>query len=327
MSSAKIIFVEITGPILTALGSEDFAEILTAGVISSLSVLRKQNFRLVLIASTDESRLFGTTQTLRLLERQGITFEAQIPRELKFWVKFMSTLTEDRKQIVVIGMTPESEEMSRDFGFTFVKFSDWESVNEQLKRGIRRARVHRQTNETEIEISVDLDGNKSVNIQTGLGYFDHMLEQLAKHGDFGLNVNARGDLHIDEHHTVEDTALAIGTCLREALGDKRGIGRYGFTLPMDEAESRVSLDLSGRALLNFKGDFKREAVGGLPTELVPHFFRSFSDSLGATLHIEVNGDNAHHMIESIFKGVGRALRPALALGGEANSVPSTKGTL
>ena len=152
-----------------------------------------------------------------------------------------------------------------------------------------------------------------------------MLEQISKHGGFSLQLKCSGDLEVDEHHTVEDTAICLGTAMRDALGDKRGIGRYGFLLPMDESESRVSLDLSGRPYFVFKGEFPREQVGTLPTELVRHFFQTLSDSLGAALHIEVSGDNTHHMIEACFKSVGRTLRQAIRLDG--SELPSTKGTL
>jgi imidazoleglycerol-phosphate dehydratase/histidinol-phosphatase len=152
-----------------------------------------------------------------------------------------------------------------------------------------------------------------------------MLEQIAKHGGFSLQVDCDGDLAIDEHHTVEDTAICIGAAIREALGDKRGVNRYGFLLPMDESEARVALDLSGRAYSSFDGDFRREKVGELPTELVPHFFRSLADSMAATLHIAVKGENAHHMVEACFKSVGRALRQAIRL--EGSELPSTKGVL
>jgi imidazoleglycerol-phosphate dehydratase/histidinol-phosphatase len=152
-----------------------------------------------------------------------------------------------------------------------------------------------------------------------------MLEQLARHGGFALELACRGDLHIDEHHTVEDCALSLGEALRSALGDKRGIARYGFLLPMDESRAQVAIDLSGRPCLIFEGRFNREAVGGLPTELVPHFFNSLSQTLGCALHLQVQGDNAHHMIEACFKGVGRALRQAFKR--EGDELPTTKGVL
>jgi imidazoleglycerol-phosphate dehydratase/histidinol-phosphatase len=152
-----------------------------------------------------------------------------------------------------------------------------------------------------------------------------MLEQVAKHAGFALHLTCKGDLQIDEHHTVEDCALSLGRALREALGDKRGIARYGFLLPMDEAEAQIALDLSGRSFFVWHGVFNRERVGELPTELVPHFFRSLAESLGAALHISVRGENTHHMVESCFKGVGRSLRQAIRL--ESQEIPSSKGTL
>ncbi len=152
-----------------------------------------------------------------------------------------------------------------------------------------------------------------------------MLEQVARHGGFSLELACTGDLEVDEHHTVEDCALALGQALREALGDKRGIARYGFLLPMDESLAQVAIDLSGRAYAVFEGQFGRESVGGLPTELVPHFFRSLADSLGAAIHMQVRGENSHHMVEACFKGVGRALRQALRV--EGTELPSSKGVL
>ncbi len=185
--------------------------------------------------------------------------------------------------------------------------------------------MHRRTRETDIRVEVDLDSEAEPKISTGLGFFDHMLEQLGKHGGFGLVVECRGDLQIDEHHTVEDVALTLGQALREALGDKRGIQRYGFLLPMDEADAEVSIDLGGRPYLVFEADFPRERVGELPTELVPHFFRSLAETLRAAVHVRVRGDNAHHMVEACFKGVARTLRQAIVRHGE--QLPTTKGQL
>jgi imidazoleglycerol-phosphate dehydratase/histidinol-phosphatase len=189
----------------------------------------------------------------------------------------------------------------------------------------RRAVVERRTKETEIRIDVDLDAEGPIKVSTGIGFFDHMLEQLAKHGGFALTLECKGDLHIDEHHTVEDTALALGEALRRALGDKLGIARYGFLLPMDEARVQVAIDLSGRPYAVFEGKFGRTEVGGLATELVPHFFRSLAETLGAALHITVSGENTHHMVEACFKGTGRALRQAIRR--EGSELPSTKGLL
>ncbi|HEY0767850.1 MAG TPA: imidazoleglycerol-phosphate dehydratase HisB [Steroidobacteraceae bacterium] len=189
----------------------------------------------------------------------------------------------------------------------------------------RRAEVTRETQETRVQVRIDLDATTPLRAETGIGFFDHMLEQLAKHGGFSLDLAAQGDLKIDEHHTVEDCALTLGEALKSALGTKHGIARYGFLLPMDESLAQVALDLSGRPFAVFSGTFPRDSVGGFPTELVPHFFRSLSQSLGAAIHVKVTGENTHHMIEACFKGVGRSLRQAIRR--EGTELPSTKGVL
>jgi len=202
---------------------------------------------------------------------------------------------------------------------------DWNGIAHELADAPRRATVQRNTKETRIRVEVDLDRTAEPQTHTGLPFFDHMLEQIGKHGGFALRVQAEGDLHIDEHHTIEDTGLALGQALREALGDKRGIGRYGFTLPMDETLASAALDFSGRPYFVFEGEFKRERVGDMPTELVPHFFRSLCDASGLNLHLSVRGDNDHHKVEACFKALARALRQALPRQGTA--LPSTKGAL
>jgi imidazoleglycerol-phosphate dehydratase/histidinol-phosphatase len=202
---------------------------------------------------------------------------------------------------------------------------DWNGIAHELADAPRRATVQRNTRETRIRVEVDLDRSAEPQTHTGLPFFDHMLEQIGKHGGFALSVQAEGDLHIDEHHTIEDTGLALGQALREALGDKRGIGRYGFTLPMDETLASAALDFSGRPYFVFEGEFKRERVGDMPTELVPHFFRSLCDASGLNLHLSVRGDNDHHKVEACFKALARALRQALPRQGTA--LPSTKGAL
>ena len=203
--------------------------------------------------------------------------------------------------------------------------TDWAGIAHALLDAPRTARVLRRTSETDIAVEVDLDAADAPEVATGLGFFDHMLEQLGTHGGFALRLDCRGDLHIDEHHTVEDCALALGQALREALGGKRGIARYGFVLPMDEAQASATLDLSGRPYFRFDGGFAREQVGDLPTELVPHFFHSLCQAGGITLHLAVRGDNAHHQVEACFKAVARALRMALRRDGDA--LPSSKGVL
>lgn len=201
----------------------------------------------------------------------------------------------------------------------------WADICHLLINKPRQAESSRNTNETEIEVKIDLDAGGGSTVCTGIGFFDHMLDQLASHGGFQLELHCRGDLEIDEHHTVEDCALALGQTLDQALSDRRGIGRYGFSLPMDESLAEVAIDLSGRPAIVFEAEFPRDCVGEFSTEMVKHFFASLSQSLGASIHIKVSGENTHHMIEAIFKGAGRALRPALAKQGF--EMPSTKGIL
>jgi imidazoleglycerol-phosphate dehydratase/histidinol-phosphatase len=231
---------------------------------------------------------------------------------------------------VMIGDRETDLEFARNLGIRGLlvrrhgnKWETWPSILRELTE--RRATVRRTTKETDIHVTVNLDTTAPITIATGIGFFDHMLEQIAKHGGFSLELKCHGDLDIDEHHTVEDCALALGETLRMALGDKVGIARYGFVLPMDEAQVRVAIDLSGRAFGVFEGKFAREAVGGLPTELVPHFFRSLAESLKAAIHVTITGENTHHMIEACFKGVGRTLRQAFRR--ESEELPSTKGVL
>jgi imidazoleglycerol phosphate dehydratase HisB/histidinol-phosphate/aromatic aminotransferase/cobyric acid decarboxylase-like protein len=189
----------------------------------------------------------------------------------------------------------------------------------------RRAEVVRDTKETRIAVAVDLDAAAPVRVQTGVGFFDHMLEQVASHGGFSLVVGCEGDLHIEAHHTVEDVMLAVGQALRQALADRRGIARFGFVLPMDEAEAKVSIDLGGRPYAVFEGDFRVPALGDYPTEMTGHCFRSLAETLGAAVHVSVTGENDHHKTEACFKALGRALRQAIRIEGDA--VPSTKGVI
>jgi histidinol-phosphate aminotransferase/imidazoleglycerol-phosphate dehydratase/histidinol-phosphatase len=191
----------------------------------------------------------------------------------------------------------------------------------------RMAKVTRNTNETKISVAVNLDQLSPVSISTGIGFYDHMLEQIAKHGGFSLQLECDGDLEIDPHHTIEDCAIALGQALTQALGDKRGIGRYGFSLPMDEANAQALLDLSGRYFLKFDGDFPAENVGDLPCDMIEHIFRSLAENMQMNCHISVEGENAHHMVEACFKAFGRALRQAIKFDGDKEALPSTKGML
>jgi imidazoleglycerol-phosphate dehydratase/histidinol-phosphatase len=203
--------------------------------------------------------------------------------------------------------------------------NSWEEIYRLVTKSNRAAKVKRTTKETDIDIDVNLDGNGKSSIQTGLGFFDHMLDQLARHGNIDLSVTVKGDLHIDEHHTIEDTALALGEAFLKALGDKRGIERYGFCLPMDDCLAQVAIDFGGRPWLVWDADFKREKIGEMPTEMFYHFFKSFSDTAKANLNIKAEGTNEHHKIEAIFKAFAKSIKVAVRK--EGNQLPSTKGIL
>ncbi len=203
----------------------------------------------------------------------------------------------------------------------------WKDVYEFLRSGLRKISHIRKTNETEINIELNLDGSGKANIQTGLGFFDHMLDQVARHGMIDLNIHAKGDLHIDEHHTIEDTGIALGEAFTKALGNKRGIERYGFALPMDESEAKVLIDFGGRNWIVWNTSFSREKVGDMPTEMFFHFFKSFSDAAKCNLNIECRGENEHHKIEAIFKAFAKAIKMAVKKDPLKDYLPSTKGVL
>ncbi len=205
--------------------------------------------------------------------------------------------------------------------------NDWDTIYSFLRSDQRRSSVKRVTGETEIDVEISLDGEGKTEISTGLGFFDHMLDQLGRHGGIDLKVKATGDLNVDEHHTMEDTALALGEALMLALGNKRGIERYAFVLPMDDALASVAIDFGGRPWIEWNVDFKREKIGDVPTEMFFHFFKSFSDAAKCNLAIEATGTNEHHKIESVFKGFAKVIRKAVMLDPENNRLPTTKGKL
>ncbi|GAB3746828.1 bifunctional histidinol-phosphatase/imidazoleglycerol-phosphate dehydratase HisB [Spirosoma pomorum] len=218
-----------------------------------------------------------------------------------------------------------SDEMKNAIAFTT---DDWDQIYTFLRLPARTATVERNTKETQIRVELNLDGTGRADMHTGLGFFDHMLDQVAKHSGADLSIHVNGDLHIDEHHTIEDTALALGEAYRRALGDKRGISRYGFLLPMDEALAQVAIDFSGRPWLVWEADFRREKIGDMPTEMFFHFFKSFSDTAQCNLNIKVEGDNEHHKIEAIFKAFAKAIKMAVRRDlNELDNLPSTKGVL
>ena len=203
----------------------------------------------------------------------------------------------------------------------------WSRIYEFLKLGLRQIIHERNTNETQIHVELNIDGNGKGNISTGLGFFNHMLDQLSRHGKLDLSVQVKGDLHIDEHHTIEDTGIALGEAFAKVLTDKRGMDRYGFVLPMDDADAKVLLDFGGRNWIVWNVEFKREKIGEVPTEMFFHFFKSFSDAAKCNLNIECHGDNEHHKIEAIFKAFAKAIRMAVKRDPISNYLPSTKGVL
>lgn len=356
--AARVLFIDRDGTLIVE--PDDFQVDslhkvrLVRGVIPALLELQDHGFRFVMISNQDGlgSDAFPEEQfkncqdhMLAIFESQGIAFddiyicphlpgdncECRKPRA-GLLTRYLAETDIDLQHSAVIGDRPTDLELAERIGVTGLLLREdgehaqtWRGIVESLCYADRQARVERTTNETRISASVNLDRVAPISIATGIGFYDHMLEQIAKHGGFSLELSCAGDLEVDDHHTVEDTAICLGDALRKALANKRGIGRYGFVVPMDESEARVSIDLSGRSRFVFNADFPRERVGELATEMVEHFFRSLADSLGAAVHIEVHGRNAHHMVEACFKSIGRALRQAMRRDG--TEMPSTKGSL
>lgn len=231
-------------------------------------------------------------------------------------------ITDGLTNNLIDGFTPEQKDATK------LLTNDWDEIYEFLKLPARTASIERNTKETKIKIELNLDGTGKSEIHTGLGFYDHMLDQVAKHSGSDLKIFVEGDLHIDEHHTIEDTALALGEAYLKALGDKKGTNRYGFLLPMDEALAQVAIDFSGRPWLVWDADFKREKIGEMPTEMFYHFFKSFSDTSKCNLNIKCEGQNEHHKIEAIFKAFAKSIKMAVKRNlNEMNSLPSTKGVL
>ena len=354
----KVLFIDRDGTLVVEPGDQQIDSVekvqLIRNVIPALRALQGDGYRLVMVSNQDGlgTSSFPTEQfesahkhILDLFESQGVRFDevficphtpadacdCRKPRT-GLLTQYLARTPLDVASSAVIGDRQTDCQLAENIGIRSflvdadgVYSSTWDGIRDALRPGRRQAVVQRTTKETDIRVFVDLDSDGPTVISTGIGFFDHMLEQIAKHGGFRLEAECSGDLHVDEHHTVEDISISLGSALRDALGDKRGIGRYGFLLPMDESEAQVSLDVSGRAYFEFAGNIPGERVGGLPTELVPHFFHSLADSLGAALHIRVGGENAHHMVEACFKAVGRTLRQAIAKDG--SDLPTTKGLL
>jgi imidazoleglycerol-phosphate dehydratase / histidinol-phosphatase len=354
-SLRKILFIDRDGTIIEEPADFQIDALeklrLVPGVISALQRCQDAGYRLVMVSNQDglgtESfphEHFEKPQRflLDLLASQGIAFDAihvdphfehqNAPTRkpgIGMMLDYLRSGTLDFAGSAMIGDRETDIEFARNLGVRGFKLGpdalSWNEIAHTLVNAPRVATVERVTSETRIRVSVDLDREARAEVASGIGFFDHMLEQIGRHGGFALNLICAGDTHIDEHHSVEDSALALGEALRKALGDKRGIARYGFTLPMDETLAEAALDLSGRAHFVFDGSFPRDTLGELSTEMVPHFFRSLCDAMGANLHLKVRGENTHHMVEACFKVFARALRQAIRR--EGSGIPSTKGSL
>lgn len=349
----KILFIDRDGTILKEPEDEQIDSFqkfqFVPGAIGALSFIAAHtDYQFVLVSNQDglgtdsypESDFWPTHNLmLDILKGEGIEFAAQhIDRSFPednlptrkpgtaMLAQYINDAEVDMSDCYVIGDRENDRLLAQNLGCRYL-FPDWEKVREIVLAGSRVAEVRRTTKETDIYIRVGLDGNGESNISTGLGFFDHMLEQIAKHGNIDLTVTCNGDLHVDEHHTIEDTALALGTCLLKALGDKRGIERYGFALPMDDCLCQVALDFGGRPWLVWNAEFRREKIGEMPTEMFLHFFKSLSDAAHMNLNIMAEGFNEHHKIEGIFKAFARALKMAVKRDVEHFNLPSSKGVL
>lgn len=350
----KAIFVDRDGTIIAEPADEQIDSLekleFVPGAISGLKALTGLGYELVMASNQDglgtdsfpEDTFWPAhNKMLKTLEGEGILFDdflidRSFPEDNSpcrkpgtgMFGRYLDG-TYDLASSFVIGDRETDMKLASNLGTKGLKIGDlaWAQVVEEIRSSARCAKVERSTSETKISVSVDLDGKSPSSISTGLHFFDHMLDQLVHHGGISLNVSCIGDLEVDEHHTIEDVGIALGTVILQALGDKRGINRYGFALPMDESRAIVLLDFGGRSELVWDVPFTREYVGDVPTEMFRHFFKSLSDALKCNIYIQARGENNHHLIEGVFKAFARSIRQAAARNVFSYDLPSSKGLL
>jgi imidazoleglycerol-phosphate dehydratase/histidinol-phosphatase len=358
MKQKKILFIDRDGTLIEEPADEQIDSFeklkFVPGMIRNLAFIREHtDFEFVMVSNQDglgteafpEDTFWPVHNfILQTLEGEGITFDEilidpHFPEDnaptrkpnTGLVAKYMQDPAYDIANSYVIGDRDTDRTFARNIGCKSLILSDegvtWNKIAELLFAGERTAEVKRTTKETDIYVKVNLDGTGKCDISTELGFFDHMLEQIGKHGMMDLTVHTKGDLEVDEHHTIEDTAIALGECLLTALGDKRGIDRYGYALPMDDCLCSVALDFGGRPWLVWDAEFKREKIGEMPTEMFLHFFKSLSDAAKMNLNIKAEGQNEHHKIEGIFKALARSLKMAVKRDIYHYELPSTKGIL
>lgn len=358
MKAQRILFIDRDGTLIEEPQDEQIDSFdklkFTKGVFKNLGFIRSHlDFRFVMVSNQDG---LGTSSfpedtfwpvhnfVLQTLEGEGITFDdilidRHFPEDnhpcrkpgTGMLTAYLDNPEYDIRGSFVIGDRDTDRQLADNIGCKALILGKdgmtWDKIAEILFAGERTAEVRRTTKETDIHIKLNVDGTGICDISTGIGFFDHMLEQIGRHGMMDLTVHTDGDLHVDEHHTIEDTAIALGECLNKALGDKRGMERYGYCLPMDDSLCQVALDFGGRPWLVWDAEFKRENIGEMPTEMFFHFFKSLSDAARMNLNIKAEGQNEHHKIEGIFKALARALKMAVRRDIYHYELPSTKGLL